>query len=126
MEEAASLCSLVLALKNECAATHPIPEEELVTYFVDAFVTTSDQNLILFLQGLLHNKPDIIELDNVPLLGDIIQQHVRKTDVQITGVPKTDLINAEIEQTEFMLFDQKLHADIEAIEVFLRRVRTLG
>jgi hypothetical protein len=123
MEDAAAVSSLVLALKTECMEQHPVPEDDLDEHFVRVFLRDLDLNLLLFLQSLIHAKPEAIDLEEVPVLGDRIQIHVRKADVATTGLPKTELLNAEIEKTEFQLFVQKMDSDLGAVAVFARTVR---
>lgn len=111
MEEAASIIALLLSPRDDVMAEYPISIDVLQTHFVEPFTSNSIQNLILSLQSLPHDKPEHSTLEDVPLLGHIINQQVRESDLATTGLPKTELINAEIEKTEFLPFEQKIEAD---------------
>ena len=123
MEEASSICAYVLSLKRDCLAQHPIPEQDLQKQFIDVFAATVHQQLVLFVQSQIHTMASEVDLENVPLLGDIIQKHIKKTDIATTGLPKTELINAQIDKTEFLLVEQKLTSDCSALDTFERRLR---
>ena len=123
MEEASSICAYVLSLKRDCLAQHPIAEIDLQEQFIDVFATTVHQQLVLFVQAQIHIMSSEVDLENVPLLGDIIQKHIKKADIATTGLPKTELINAQIDKTEFILVEQKLTSDCNALETYDRRLR---
>ena len=48
---------------------------------------------------------------------------LRNVGLFVIRVPKHDLINADVEKTEYMLFDQKVNDDVGAIDVFVRSIR---
>eukprot|EP00973_Karenia_brevis_P038356 5287807-Karenia_brevis.AAC.1 len=95
MEEGVQLCALFIALKNELLEQYPIDIKDFHT------------------MGLIHSRPEKIDLADVPLFDRLIETHVKKTDTLVTGIDQTEKLKADIDQTEFDLFSKKLAVDVE-------------
>ena len=124
MEEAASVCALVQSLYKEMLSEYPVKPEDLETNFMQPFLLGQDSNLLVALQGLLHTKPASSLCELLPVFEELVHNHVQKSDISLTGVSKTELINAEIEETEFKLFEKKFSSDIDARCVHMHKTRT--
>ena len=124
LEESAQLCALLTCLGDEVHSTYALApgvwDSNVIGPFLDG-----DQNLVLALQGLLHTKPNKIIFEDLPLVGDVITAHVAKVDTALLS-NKTELINADIMATEFKLFEQRLQADIAAVDSHNRRMRSVN
>ena len=81
-------------------------------------------DLMVALQGLLHTKPMCDVQDMLPLFQELVALQKKDADISITGVSKTELIQADIDKTEFRLFQQKFVADMQAMGVYQRKTRT--
>ena len=88
------------------------------------FMRAADPNFLLVLQGLLHEKPQTIDLRTIPSIDNLIYQHIYKADIALCGAHVTQLKNAEIEKTEFDLAMKKFRADIMAYDVYARKCRS--
>ena len=62
----------------------------------------------------------------LPRIEELVAALVNISDVSLTGVSKTELIQADNEKTEYDLFEKKLLADLGARNVHLRKTRTRG
>lgn len=124
MEEAASVCALVQSLYKEMLSEYPVKPEDLETNFMQPFLLGKDSNLLVALQGLLHTKPASSLCELLPVFEELVHNHVQKSDISLTGVSKTELINAEIEETEFKLFEKKFSSDIDTRFVHMHKTRT--
>ena len=76
------------------------------------------------LQGLLHTKPMCDVQDMLPLFQEMVALQKKDADISLTGVSKTELIQADIDKTEYKLFEQKFTADMQAMGVHQRKTRT--
>ena len=125
LEESAQLCALLTCFRDEVHSTHALDpgvwDSNVLGPFLDG-----DQNLVLALQGLLHTKPNKIIFEDLPLVCDVITEHVAKVDTALLGCNKTELINADILATEFKLFEQKLRADIATVDNHHKRMRSVN
>ena len=114
---------MIRQLGQDALSQYSLDENDISVRFITPFVEETDQNLLLALQELLHTRPATISLREIPVLCDMIEEHIQKSDLLLTGVAKTNLIQANIEKTEFELFSQKLAAVIKTVDVFFRKLR---
>ena len=124
MEETSQVCALLLSLCNDCKTLYPIDASVIQKDIIDVFARGDHAELLVMLQGILHSKPDALDLKTMPLFSDIITSQVASADTHTFGIEKTSIVNAEIERSEWELFKQKLSHDIQAATVYQRRCRT--
>ena len=62
----------------------------------------------------------------LPLFEELVAVQKKDADISLTGVPKTELIQADIDKTEYTLFEKKSLADLQALGVHQRKTRTMG
>eukprot|EP00973_Karenia_brevis_P051758 7190397-Karenia_brevis.AAC.1 len=113
MEEGSQICALFLSLKHDLMEQYPVADEEFLTVVQNPFILSSDQNLLLYLQNLIHSKPENVPLTDVPLYQDCIDKHITKSDVNVTGTAATEKMKQDIEDTEFQLLKKKFATDID-------------
>ena len=123
LEEGAQVAAFITSLKREVTSKYDIKDAAWDSAVTEPFLNGAEPNFVLALQGFLHSKPKL-DLDDVPLLSDLIRAHVSATDMAVCGAPKSELINAQIEKTEFVLFIQKLQADEMLVDSYHRKSRT--
>ena len=123
MEEASQLAAMVLSLAREMCSLFPIPQEKLDELFVTPFATGRDATLLVALQSLLHEKPTNPVNELFPLFEELVVEHTKTSDVSLTGVAKTELIQQDIDKSEYELFEKKLVADIDARGIYVRKSR---
>ena len=124
MEEGAQLCAVLTSLQADLLATHPIQVDEWNKSIVEPFIEGSDMNLLLGLQSVLHAKPECPVVELLPQFQEMLTAHTHRSDIALTGLHKTELMNAEIDKTEFDLFLKKFEADLATYDVFARKSRT--
>ena len=124
MEEASQVAALVVALCTELQTQYPIPSDVIKMQVIEPFTKNEDQQFLLHMQGLIHAKPETLDLREIPLFGELINMQVAKADVSLTGVSSSEVIAADIEKTEYELFEKKLKSDISAVDIYQRNQRT--
>ena len=124
MEEAAQLSAMVLSLAHEMCSLFPIPKEKLDELFIQPFVSGRDTTLLVALQGLLHEKPTSPVNELFPVFEELVADQTKTSDVSLTGVAKTELIQQDIDKSEYELFERKLVADLDARAIYVRKSRT--
>ena len=107
MEIASQTCALLVGVRKLAMANYPFTSEQWEEKIYKPFISNAEHNLLLHLQGLIHARPAELDLNGIPLIGDMIDEHTRASDIAITGMAQSDKLQRDIDITEFELFTKK-------------------
>ena len=123
LEEASQLCALVTAVKGRAMAAHPI-KPEVMTDFVDQFLSGANHNLELELQAELQLKNnDFNPSTHATFIKEMVSKHTQEAAAAV-GKSVVQVEAAALDRAQFELLETQLKYDFQVLSVYQKSMRS--